>query len=39
MPRRSRELKVGLVILGAVVVLAVGVFLIGEKNNLFSRKN
>lgn len=39
MPPRSREVKVGLVILGAIVVLAVGVFLIGEKNNLFSRKN
>jgi phospholipid/cholesterol/gamma-HCH transport system substrate-binding protein len=39
MPRRSREVKVGLMILGAVVVLAVGVFLIGDKNNLFSRKN
>jgi len=39
MPRRSREVKVGLVILGAVAVLAVGVFLIGDKNNLFSRKN
>jgi phospholipid/cholesterol/gamma-HCH transport system substrate-binding protein len=39
MPRRSREVKVGLVILGAFVVMAVGVFLIGEKNNLFSRKN
>ena len=39
MPRRSREIKVGLVILGAFVVMAVGVFLIGEKNNLFSRKN
>src|SRR6185295_15139714 len=39
MPPRSREVKVGLVILGAVVVLAIGIFLIGEKNNLFSRKN
>ncbi len=39
MPRRSREVKVGLVILGAVVVLAIGIFLIGDKNNLFSRKN
>src|SRR6185436_19267031 len=36
---RGREVKVGLVILGAVVVLAIGVFLIGDKNNLFSRKN
>jgi phospholipid/cholesterol/gamma-HCH transport system substrate-binding protein len=39
MPRRSREVKVGLVILSAFVVIAIGVFLIGEKNNLFSRKN
>jgi phospholipid/cholesterol/gamma-HCH transport system substrate-binding protein len=39
MPPRSREVKVGLVILGALVVLALGVFLIGDKNNLFSRKN
>lgn len=39
MPRRSREVKVGLLILAAVAVLAVGVFLIGDKNNLFSRKN
>ncbi len=39
MPPRSREVKVGLVILGAMVVLAFGVFLIGDKNNLFSRKN
>jgi phospholipid/cholesterol/gamma-HCH transport system substrate-binding protein len=39
MPPRSREVKVGLLILIAVAVLAFGVFLIGEKNNLFSRKN
>lgn len=39
MPRRSREVKVGLIILIAMAVLAVGVFLIGDKNNLFSRKN
>jgi phospholipid/cholesterol/gamma-HCH transport system substrate-binding protein len=39
MPPRTREVKVGLVILAAVVALAVGVFLIGDKNNLFSRKN
>lgn len=39
MPPRTRELKVGLLILIAFAVLAVGVFLIGEKNNLFSRKN
>ncbi|HYU36187.1 MAG TPA: MlaD family protein [Thermoanaerobaculia bacterium] len=39
MPPRSREVKVGLVVLVAFVVLAIGVFLIGQKNNLFSRKN
>jgi phospholipid/cholesterol/gamma-HCH transport system substrate-binding protein len=31
--------KVGLVILAAIAVLALGVFLIGDKNNLFKRKN
>ena len=36
---RSREVKVGLVILSALVVLALGVFLIGDRNNLFKRKN
>jgi phospholipid/cholesterol/gamma-HCH transport system substrate-binding protein len=39
MPRSGSALKVGLVILAAIVVLAIGVFLIGDKNNLFSRKN
>jgi phospholipid/cholesterol/gamma-HCH transport system substrate-binding protein len=39
MPPRGRELKVGLVILTAFVVLAVAVFLIGDKKSLFSRKN
>ncbi len=39
MPPRTREIKVGLLILAAFAVLAAGVFLIGEKNNLFSRKN
>lgn len=39
MPPKGREFKVGLVILVAFGVLAVGVFLIGEKNNLFSRKS
>ncbi len=39
MPPRTREVKVGLLILVAVIVLAVGVFVIGDKNNLFSRKN
>jgi phospholipid/cholesterol/gamma-HCH transport system substrate-binding protein len=36
---RSRELKVGAVILFALAVLALGVFLIGDRNNLFKRKN
>jgi phospholipid/cholesterol/gamma-HCH transport system substrate-binding protein len=31
--------KVGLVILFAIAVLALGVFLIGDRNNLFKRKN
>lgn len=39
MPRSGSALRVGLVILAALAVLGVGVFLIGEKNNLFSRKN
>ncbi len=39
MPPKGREFKVGLVILVAFGVLAAGVFLIGEKNNLFSRKS
>ena len=36
---RSREVKVGLVILAALAVVALGVFLIGDRNNLFKRKN
>ena len=39
MPRSASVIRVGLVILVAFAVLAVGIFLIGEKNNLFSRKN
>ncbi|HEX7181000.1 MAG TPA: MlaD family protein [Thermoanaerobaculia bacterium] len=39
MPLRTREIRVGVLLLAAFAVLAVGVFLIGEKNNLFSRKN
>jgi phospholipid/cholesterol/gamma-HCH transport system substrate-binding protein len=39
MPRSGSALRVGLVILGAIVILGIGVFLIGDKNNLFSRKN
>lgn len=35
----SRTVRVGLVILAAFAVLAVGIFLIGDRNNLFSRKN
>ena len=38
MSPKGREIRVGLVILAAMVVLAAGVFLIGSKNNLFSRK-
>jgi phospholipid/cholesterol/gamma-HCH transport system substrate-binding protein len=34
----GREVKVGLVVLAAIAVLAVGVVLIGDKNNLFKRK-
>lgn len=39
MPPRARELKVGALVLAAVAVLALGVFLIGDRNNLFARKN
>jgi phospholipid/cholesterol/gamma-HCH transport system substrate-binding protein len=40
MPRSGGSVfRVGLVILVAFAVLAVGIFLIGEKNNLFSSKN
>ena len=38
MSSRSREIRVGLVILAAMLVLAAGIFLIGSKNNLFARK-
>lgn len=34
-----RELKVGLLIVAALTVLAVGVLLVGESNHLFSRKS
>lgn len=34
-----RELKVGLLVLLALVALAVGIFLVGDQNNLFTRKN
>lgn len=42
MPRKSgaaRAARVGLLVLVAMAVLALGVFLIGDQNNLFSRKN
>ena len=35
----SREIKVGMLVLAALVVLMGGTFLIGEKSNLFTRKN
>ena len=38
MSPKGREIRVGLVILAAMVVLAAGIFLIGSKNNLFSHK-
>src|SRR5438270_4064474 len=38
MSPKGREIRVGLVILAAIVVLAGGIFLIGSKNNLFSHK-
>jgi phospholipid/cholesterol/gamma-HCH transport system substrate-binding protein len=38
MSPKAREVRVGLVILAALVVVAAGIFLIGDKNNLFSRK-
>ncbi len=37
--RAARAVRVGIVVLVAVVVLAVAVFLIGQENNLFNRKN
>jgi phospholipid/cholesterol/gamma-HCH transport system substrate-binding protein len=37
--RAARAVRVGIVVLMAVVVLAVAVFLIGQENNLFNRKN
>jgi phospholipid/cholesterol/gamma-HCH transport system substrate-binding protein len=40
MPReRHNVVRVGALVLAAIAVLAIGIFLIGEKNNLFSRKN
>lgn len=34
-----RELKVGLVVLAALIALAVGIFFVGQESNLFGRKN
>ncbi|MCZ6506786.1 MAG: MlaD family protein, partial [Acidobacteria bacterium] len=34
-----RELKVGLLLLAALLVLVMGIFLVGESNNLFALKN
>ncbi len=34
-----RELKVGLLIIAALAALAMGIFLIGDSNNLFARKS
>ena len=39
MSPRAREVRVGLLILSALAVLATGIFLIGQKKNLFSSKN
>lgn len=36
--RRYREFRVGVVLLGALILLAVGILLIGEENNVFTRK-
>jgi phospholipid/cholesterol/gamma-HCH transport system substrate-binding protein len=39
MPRaRSRELRVGLLVLAALAVLAIGLLVIGDRNNFFVRK-
>jgi phospholipid/cholesterol/gamma-HCH transport system substrate-binding protein len=39
MSPRSREVRVGLVILAAILILAAGIFMIGSKRNLFSHKS
>jgi phospholipid/cholesterol/gamma-HCH transport system substrate-binding protein len=36
---RTREIRVGALIMAAVTVAAVGIFLIGDRQNIFSRKN
>jgi phospholipid/cholesterol/gamma-HCH transport system substrate-binding protein len=38
-PSRGRELKVGLLVLAALAVLAIGLLILGNKNNFFERKN
>ena len=38
MSTKGREVRVGLVILAAMVVLAVGIFVLGSKSNLFKHK-
>jgi phospholipid/cholesterol/gamma-HCH transport system substrate-binding protein len=39
MPPRAREIRVGLLILAALAVLGIGIFVLGQKNNLFKSKN
>jgi phospholipid/cholesterol/gamma-HCH transport system substrate-binding protein len=39
MPPKGREVRVGLLILSALTVLAIGIFVLGQQNNLFSSKN
>jgi phospholipid/cholesterol/gamma-HCH transport system substrate-binding protein len=39
MSPKSREVRVGLVILAAILILAAGIFMIGSKRNLFSHKS
>ncbi len=38
-PRDRSAIRVGLLVLAAIATVSVGIFLIGEKNNVFSRKN
>ncbi len=35
----TREVKVGALVVAALATLAAGIFLVGERNNLFARKN
>jgi phospholipid/cholesterol/gamma-HCH transport system substrate-binding protein len=39
MPPRAREVRVGLLILAALAVLTTAIFLLGQKNSLFTSKN